>query len=448
MSVESSLSGATYNNDDASNDVHSKVTKKKPKTKEEMIKMLQEKVQRKEIRVRDKSILFLTSCRYNGGFAGHAFLEHLDLRGLDNANTEGLLYVLSRCYGLVEVKIPFGSEFDESGYERKLPRRDLRGEPFFKFAFSRLCYTESNTDFDGITLCNDRKTMCLQYRDKILNRIMLEKICASFIQRVYKIHRWYEAHRRNGLMRRIIHWLVVQRAKRKWWKEFNRFVLNQRVRCIQKYFRANFLPFSRATLLLQRMVRGWFARRLASRIKLLHSMATRIQKVMRGILVRISDRYILSQIYMKLPPFWKTVVQSSPPKLEPVKVEHQEMTQLRHLTTDMIGDIENTFKKRGKNIHGSVPKYVSQSFDKQPYVSTIDGRKISFYRHSTDGILSKPERPQIAIGFTEEEAPSVHPFNVSFWPLVTPIECSNQIVIHEDMHQNPFELQVIFLILV
>ena len=116
-------------------------------------------------------------------------------------------------------------------------------------------------------------------------------------------------------------------------------------------------------------------------------MSIRIQKIARGMLVRISDRYILAQIYMKLPPFWKSIVQSSPTENTVCKVEFKEMKELRQKTADLKGEIEDSFKRRGKQIHGSVPNFVPQTFDRKPYVSTVDGRKISYYSSSSAGII-------------------------------------------------------------
>lgn len=447
-SAASKPNGSVASKDDhtvASN--KSKFKQKKPKTKEEEIRILQNQVMRNDVEARDTAISTIPMYMYKGGFAGHPSLRTLDLRGVDDLYIDGTLYVLSRCFCLTDVTLPFGSEFDASGYERKHSRRDLRGEKFYNFAFSKTCYSEAGPGFEGLVSCRDmwlRKK--LEYRDNVYRRILLEKSCAAFIQKVYRIHKWYNIHRMWNVTRRIVAWMVLQRQKRKWWAEFDKLVVNQRARCIQKYFRRNFLPFARATMVLQRIARGWFSRVLVKNIKRLHLCAVLIQKIARGMLTRISDRYILAQIYMKLPPFWKSIVASSPDKDTVCDVELREMRELRQKAANLRGEMEDSFKRRGKQIHGSVPEYVSQPFDRVPYVSTVDGRKISFYSTTTDGIIKAENENPYAINgsesldaFGNQKLRSVHPFNVQFWPIVHPD--NDATAFSADTHKDAFDMQ-------
>jgi hypothetical protein len=408
---------------------------------------LQEAAQQAERDRRDEAIRRLPTIAYTGGFAGHCCLQVLDLRGADDLSCEGALYVLSRCLALNDVKMPFGSEFDESKYERKVPRQDLRGQPFWRFVFRNKAYAAAPpAEFEGAAPMTGYARLALEFRDCYTRRVLLEASCARFIQRVYYLYRWYNVHRRYNLAIRICRFLLVQRERRRWWKEFNKFKTNHSAKTIQKYFRLNFLPFSRATLLLQRLTRGWFGRRIVANIRRLHMMATRIQKISRGMLVRISDRYILAQIYMKLPPFWKSVVQTAPQKVNELSLSYSQLTEARQLVGDMKARIEQSFEQRGKSIMSVPHKYVQQSFDQAPYVSTMDGRKIAFFSHTNDGILTKrnQEDPFAAEGGGGAAAglppKPVHPFNIKFWPLVKPADVEGTDFSDENpLHQNPFE---------
>jgi len=66
---------------------------------------------------------------------------------------------------------------------------------------------------------------------------------------------------------------------------------------------------------------------------------TNIQRIARGMITRLSDRYILSQIFLKIPPFWRLIMNSAPPasKFKKNKKMFQfQITDLHGATNAMV----------------------------------------------------------------------------------------------------------------
>ena len=74
-------------------------------------------------------------------------------------------------------------------------------------------------------------------------------------------------------------------------------------RRIQRYFKFKKMPYVHASIKIQKVYRGHRCKGLLLKMARGEEAAVLIQKLMRGALVRISERFIISQIYLKLPPF-------------------------------------------------------------------------------------------------------------------------------------------------
>ena len=105
-----------------------------------------------------------------------------------------------------------------------------------------------------------------------------------------------------------------------------------------------------------------------------------IQKVARGYIVRTSERYTLAQIYLKLPPFWREVMKIKPAKVRRenrAKIQPYQIKELREsaqqMTTHILEDVVHD-----RTLAPKLPFVVPQPFDKQPYVSLSDGRRLNF----------------------------------------------------------------------
>jgi hypothetical protein len=313
------------------------------------------------------------------------------------------------------------------------------------------------------------------YRDALIHRRLDEQWAARKIQTFYHfvmkyrhlkavntaktLQRWFRRHRQDWQLGEIKDRLYVLSCALK----------------IQRHFRQNLLPLLRHTLKIQKLVRGWRGRIFYKKLLQKHLAAKSIQKIARGMVVRLSDRYILTQIYMKLPPFWKTVIHSCAPDDDDgddtsggtggkilkqfgrfvshqIYSDHTKHYQILKTTRDvraMITGIESNRQvipdvpslssgnaMRTINLAPKLPFIVPQSFDKKPYVSRADGRKLAFY--TGDDALLKKDLPhdvkaksqslyasQAALTFGLENLKSkslekdIHQYTFTFWPLAS-----------------------------
>lgn len=216
----------------------------------------------------------------------------------------------------------------------------------------------------------------------------------------------------------------------------------------------------------------------------MHQCAKEIQKIARGMLVRCSDRFLLAQIYMKLPPFWKTVIHSCAPEEGNIMAnlgrfvasgDYHERVKKYHLdkaTRDvraLIKGIESNrtvdpgieYRASGAektlNISPKLPFIVPQSFDKKAYVGRSDGRKLAFFSDRvglmrSDLVLAShtqsvyATKPALTFGLEnyekDSEAMRVHQYTFTFWPVVSrPIPESEGDTTLFDPSLNGFEVK-------
>ena len=174
---------------------------------------------------------------------------------------------------------------------------------------------------------------------------------------------------------------------------------------IQRKIRRHLRPKIRACVVIQCFIRGFLSRLRIRKNTERIRCAKLIQKVVRGVLVRISDNHILSQIYIKLPPFWRDVLNSAPAKSSRLKIDLAQIHQLKEQAGDVVAHIVHDIAKDGI-VPSKLPIYIPQPFDDNPYVSLSDGSKLAYYS----------DQPSLL----NRNSSSVHTFNVQFWPLTRP----------------------------
>ena len=75
--------------------------------------------------------------------------------------------------------------------------------------------------------------------------------------------------------------------------------------------------------------------------------ATMIQSWMRGVLTRLSDRCILTQLYLLLPPFWRTVLHSAPYEQDILNPIASSLEAMRRMLEGKKGTGDNHAKPFG-----------------------------------------------------------------------------------------------------
>jgi hypothetical protein len=246
---------------------------------------------------------------------------------------------------------------------------------------------------------------------------------------------------------------------------------------------------------IQRITRGLLGKLRCDRQRRRVQAAIKIQQRMRGYLCRVSDRFILAQVYLRLPSFWKEIMKSGVPKDGHVELDNDAQI-LAFLGNDVKikkddnesfvdGDDGKKKKKkktkvaRGDDVFGSkvrdlrqsvevalgreptelhsnkggtildapslkdvqkstrelapkLPFIVPQPFDKNPYVSLTDGRKMTFYSHH-DSLFKAADRSQ-------SNPNDIHQFHIVYWPHTEPVPVADNSITEHDPHLNSFEI--------
>jgi hypothetical protein len=232
----------------------------------------------------------------------------------------------------------------------------------------------------------------LQFRDMYVRKRLLSLFCARIIQQRFRLYRFWKKIRRFVRARQIASWYRQILDYRAYVIMLRTFVEKRAVNMIFKTFRnSNLRVRARASCRIQRTWRGCCGRKLVKIYLKRMGAATAIQSVVRGMLYRLSDQYILSQLYLKLPPFWRTVMDAAP--AEKYYEKHHlgvEIYQAHHHTQNMLDHIKHEITD-GRKLAPKLPFIVPQPFDKKPYVSLSDGRKIDIFKDirgllNTDGM--------------------------------------------------------------
>ena len=210
-----------------------------------------------------------------------------------------------------------------------------------------------------------------------------------FVQFKYKLWAFWQRLRKRVSARRIANSYKVILEKRKLAIHIKAMARINAARRIQRYFKFKKMPYVHASVKIQKIYRGHRCKGLLLQMARGEHAAITIQKLMRGALVRISERFIISQIYLKLPPFWRAICgYKNPDGLDEAvrkKLFLHQVTDARNDSRRVVLKITQEVLRDGV-LAPQLPHIVAQPFDKKPYASLNDGRKIAIYSH-TEGIL-------------------------------------------------------------
>jgi Ca2+-binding EF-hand superfamily protein len=390
-------------------------------------------------------------------------------------------------------------------------------------ALARLGPAKGIQGEDGLfSVCNDSLLQTLRFRDHYCQRRLDEDAAARHLQFCFKLYAMWQRFRRGIACRKLEYWwlrMAFEEMRRQKLRGFRRHI---GARSIQRCFR-EWLPMVRAVVCLQRFHRCNAAKRFVRMTRVRRIAATLIQKHVRGMVIRISDMYVLAQVYMKLPLFWKQLIHSMPGakgaiehtlshshvrgaapiddhdmtpaekrQRAELKAKEEAESQLdkddvnyvesnldagsaryipspalpadieavmkvgkdrrRGATTDSIADLLGVTRSTIDHIMTKVvsngvikPQLVSghvipQPFDKEPYVSLSDGRRITFFRHFDSLLEGYKDDRESELAKSAGLGQRVHPFNIQFWPLTKPMEKEDPSTVEHDAMLNNFEV--------
>lgn len=319
----------------------------------------------------------------------------------------------------------------------------------------------------------------MQYRDHFSSRRLLECYSVRMIQHTYKAYLlWKHIRCRVNARKIAIHYkrylIGKQRAVL-----INNFMTNLCAKKIQRQFFTFKLLYSNAARCIQKRYRNLDRVNKNIFIKYQNKVIIQIQRIARGYIVRVSEQYILSQIYLKLPFFWKEVM-----KIKPVhmKEEHQkrinkyEITELKEETSRMLTHIlDNVVQDR--ILPPKLPFIVPQPFDKSPYIALSDGRRLNFdiiqssffskeyleatkdHRNfvldesSSKHLMNQKQIPSNAMKIEQKKIEDkhdvindlnkkepIHPFTLKYWPLTKPSKVEDTSTSEHNAALNSFDI--------
>jgi hypothetical protein len=287
-----------------------------------------------------------------------------------------------------------------------------------------------------------------EYRDHYIQRRILEKFAIRVIQKAFYGYKIWKKFKKNIYSRKIAKRIFEFHEYKTFQRKLLSFTQNLAAKKIQRFIVVTLLQYNRAVNLLIRYYRQWKLRRQARLYVINHKKIIKIQARVRGMLVRLSERYILSQVYLKLPKFWKIVANYSndeivkrkknydplnelnnsrpattgkkkkggsseknegdgdsylksavaPEKIKDLyynpllksNIYDYEIDELKSSAQGMLSTIDQQKQSRqasNKPFAIALPIQIPQSFDVKPYVSLFDGRKLSYYS-STQSVFS------------------------------------------------------------
>lgn len=241
----------------------------------------------------------------------------------------------------------------------------------------------------------------LRYVDDFTRRRILEMQSAGLLQSQWKRFRLWIRLKYKLSARRIANTYKIILEKRKFkirvqiWKE------NYLIKKIQYRFRSSVMRYAFPCMRIQRFYRGCLLRRRVVARVVKGRAAIEIQRIVRGFLVRVSERFVLAQIYLRLPAFWKDFMNNNKAKMEEAGSDKTSLTrQMRNSTSVFhyqIAGLREEVSKATQHILNdivrdgvlppAIPFLVPQPFDKKPYASRADGRRVDFYSQK-NSILS------------------------------------------------------------
>lgn len=201
----------------------------------------------------------------------------------------------------------------------------------------------------------------------------------------------------------------------------------------------------KAAVLIQRVYRAHVQVLHRKLLEKKNRIIVSIQKVARGYNVRTSEQYTLAQIYLKLPPFWREIMKIKPAsnrremqgKIQPYQISELK-TDARNMLDHILDDVVTD-----RILPPKLPFLVPQPFDKDPYVSLSDGRRLNYNnisksllndeyvqatKDNTNFMVSADSMKyfagrQAAVdllkaqGEIKKVREPIHSFNLKFWPI-------------------------------
>ena len=394
-------------------------------------------------------------------------LRRLNLSGCDVLPPDNLSSFLSKCFYLEEVSLPHGigggfvneirtkrsnTLMDELSPEARIMSSDDFWLAAFRHTRNTLHppYHQPGGALGGLFPHPLRSLW--GFRAAYIRRQLAESWAARKIQYYYKRSIVFRQLIRLNTARRIFRWYLYRKHQIYLAEERARLLAELSARAIQRRFRNRYLPQVHAVVFAQKLFRGWMGRTLVSILRQKNKDATTIQKMVRGMLVRLSDHYVLGQIYLKLPEFWKNLLKAFPPKdpndptesyMEHISIE--SITEKRAQVTDLLHRIEyrepvmhsqseetavvlrRKKEPMKRKLAAKLPFIVPQQFDKKPYVSLSDGRKMAFCG-DMNGVMK------------DSGGNAVHQYNFTFWPAKRSVDDRGDTTIFNP-HQNGFDVR-------
>ncbi|RYH31883.1 hypothetical protein EON65_01705 [archaeon] len=254
-----------------------------------------------------------------------------------------------------------------------------------------------------------------KFRDDFVRRRLLEYRAVGVIIMQYRKFCIWRKFRHKVMGRRIWYcYKYYYRAAVDFQRKLRHFVEKRNVRIIERMYFFYMVLYTRSAKKIQRAYRRYIRviheKQQAYKIK----RAVQIQKRVRGMLTRISERYIICQIFLKLPSFWKKIAHIRTPFVHTeVKAEtfvlraqgshkkggrsSEEASQVKSRgkyahnteaweiedthkkTGGLLNHITTSKKEKGGRLAAKLDMVIPQAFDLAPYVSLSDGQKLSFY---------------------------------------------------------------------
>jgi len=308
----------------------------------------------------------------------------------------------------------------------------------------------------------------LAFRDQYYRRRLLENFSARVIQKVWHLFQLWAAIRYRVMARRIINCIRNYRNMRIYAELVYDFTRNRAAKKVQKQYYKYKIIYMNAAKCIQRAYRRYESIRESHLMIKKMVVVVHIQRVARGYIVRISERYTLAQIYLKLPPFWREVMKIKPASMRRAnrsKIQPYQIADLKSETSAMVEHILDDVVT-GRILPPKMPFVVPQPFDKKPYVSLADGRRLN-YDNLSDSLLSAEYREatkdtkhlvvsESSLKFlagrqaaksileaqkqVESKREPLHSFNMKFWPITMKPDTGDTSTTEHDPSLNSFDI--------
>ena len=147
-----------------------------------------------------------------------------------------------------------------------------------------------------------------RYREKYCRTRMIEQRAVRMFQIHWRMHAFWDRIRRQANARRIAWWYKKILDERIRQGKIREFIIRHASTSIQRAYKYYYMLRKRAAIYIQKMARGRMGRKFPVVYRARMKGATKIQSWARGWLARLTDRVILARIYLRLPPFWRSLM--------------------------------------------------------------------------------------------------------------------------------------------